>query len=129
VPGQGIRQKIDRITVQPLRVEVTVTAAGWLLPAGLPPRIGDSLRAGQGHCENESAGQNHRGCQRIADIQAAIDAIRSHSQRSDLSDDLVFDAVRIRLLKIGEAVKALPDDLLATQPSTHGGSSPACVTT
>jgi uncharacterized protein with HEPN domain len=25
--------------------------------------------------------------------------------------------VRIRLLEIGEAVKALPDDLLATQPS------------
>jgi uncharacterized protein with HEPN domain len=30
---------------------------------------------------------------------------------------LIFDAVRIRLLEIGEAVKALPDDLLATQPS------------
>jgi uncharacterized protein with HEPN domain len=30
---------------------------------------------------------------------------------------LIFDAVRIRLVEIGEAVKALPDDLLATQPS------------
>ena len=30
---------------------------------------------------------------------------------------LIFDAVRIRLLEIGEAVKALPDDLLATQPA------------
>jgi uncharacterized protein with HEPN domain len=30
---------------------------------------------------------------------------------------LIFDAVRIRLLEIGEAVKAMPDDLLATQPS------------
>ncbi len=49
--------------------------------------------------------------------QAAIDAIRSHLQRGDLSDGLIFDAVRIRLLEIGEAVKALPDDLLATQPS------------
>jgi len=29
----------------------------------------------------------------------------------------VFDAVRIRLFEIGEAVKALPDDLLRTQPS------------
>src|SRR5450631_4553182 len=38
-------------------------------------------------------------------------------QRGDLSDGLIFDAVRIRLLEIGEAVKALPDDLLATQPS------------
>jgi uncharacterized protein with HEPN domain len=54
---------------------------------------------------------------RLADIQAAIDAIRAHLQRGDLSDGLIFDAVRIRLLEIGEAVKALPDDLLATQPS------------
>jgi uncharacterized protein with HEPN domain len=55
--------------------------------------------------------------QRLADIQAAIDAIRAHLRRGDLSDGLIFDAVRIRLLEIGEAVKALPDDLLATQPS------------
>jgi uncharacterized protein with HEPN domain len=34
-----------------------------------------------------------------------------------LSDRLIFDAVRIRLLEIGEAVKALPVGLLATQPS------------
>jgi hypothetical protein len=49
----------------------------------------------------------YRERQRLADIQAAIDAIRSHLQRGDLSDGLVFDAVRIRLLEIGEAVKAL----------------------
>ena len=60
---------------------------------------------------------SYRDRQRLADIQAAIDAIRAHLQRGDLSDGLVFDAVRIRLLEIGEAVKALPDDLLATQPS------------
>lgn len=36
---------------------------------------------------------------------------RSPLQRGDLSDGLIFDAVRIRLLEIGEAVKALPDDL------------------
>jgi uncharacterized protein with HEPN domain len=59
----------------------------------------------------------YRERQRLADIQAAIEAIRSHLQRGDLSDGLIFDAVRIRLLEIGEAVKALPDDLLATQPS------------
>jgi uncharacterized protein with HEPN domain len=46
--------------------------------------------------------------QRLADLQAAIDAIRSHLQRGDLSDGLVSDAVRIRLLEIGEAVKAVP---------------------
>jgi uncharacterized protein with HEPN domain len=59
----------------------------------------------------------HREQQRLADIQAAIDTIRDHLQRGDLSDGLIFDAVRIRLLEIGEAVKALPDGLLAMQPS------------
>lgn len=59
---------------------------------------------------------SYRDRQRLADIQAAIDAIRSHLQRGDLSDGLVFDAVRIRLLEIGEAVKALPGSLLAAQP-------------
>jgi uncharacterized protein with HEPN domain len=58
----------------------------------------------------------YRNRQRLADIQAATDAIRSHLQRGDLSDGLVFDAVRIRLLEIGEAVKALPAELLDTQP-------------
>jgi hypothetical protein len=70
----------------------------------------------------------YRERQRLAGIQAAIDAIRSHMQRGDLSDGLIFDAVRIRLLEIGEAVKALPEDLLSTQPSP-GGRSPACATT
>jgi len=57
----------------------------------------------------------YRDRQRLADIQAAIDAIRSHLQRGGLSDGLVFDAVRIRLLEIGEAVKALPAELLSSQ--------------
>ena len=40
-----------------------------------------------------------------------------HLKRGGLSDGLVFDAVRIRLLEIGEAVKALPDEVLNAQPS------------
>jgi uncharacterized protein with HEPN domain len=60
---------------------------------------------------------SYRERQRLADIQAAVEAIRSHLQRGDLTDGLIFDAVRIRLLEIGEAVEALPDDLLAAQPS------------
>ncbi len=60
---------------------------------------------------------SYRDRQRLSDIQAAIDAIRSHLQRGTLADGLVFDAVRIRLLEIGEAVKALPADLLDTQPT------------
>ena len=60
----------------------------------------------------------YRDRQRLSDIQAAIDAIRSHLQRGTLADGLVFDAVRIRLLEIGEAVKALPADLLSAEPSS-----------
>jgi uncharacterized protein with HEPN domain len=50
--------------------------------------------------------------QRLLDVQAALDAIDAHLGRGDLSDALVFDAVRVRLIEIGEAVKALPVELL-----------------
>jgi uncharacterized protein with HEPN domain len=53
--------------------------------------------------------------QRLEDICAAIDAIAAHLQRGDLSDGLVFDAVRVRLIEIGEAVKALPENLLTSE--------------
>ena len=72
---------------------------------------------------------SYRERQRLADIQAAIEAIRSHMQRGCLSDGLVFDAVRIRLLEIGEAFKALPEDLLASQPSIAWRRSRGCATT
>lgn len=52
----------------------------------------------------------------LDDITAAIEAIRSHVERGPLSDSLVSDAVRIRLLEIGEAVKALPENLTSTEP-------------
>lgn len=55
--------------------------------------------------------------QRLSDIQKAIEAIRSHMQYGDLFNGLVFDAVRMRLVEIGEAVKALPAELLDTQPA------------
>jgi uncharacterized protein with HEPN domain len=54
--------------------------------------------------------------QRLLDVQAALDAIDAHVRRGELADGLVFDAVRARLLEIGEAVKALSSDLLATEP-------------
>lgn len=60
---------------------------------------------------------NDRTTQRLDDILVAIDAIRAHLTRGALDDGMVFDAVRIRLLEIGEAVKALPADLLATEPA------------
>ncbi|MDA8368149.1 MAG: DUF86 domain-containing protein [Actinomycetota bacterium] len=54
--------------------------------------------------------------QRLEDILAAIEAIQQHLQRGTLDDGLVLDAVRIRLIEIGEAVKALPRELLAKDP-------------
>jgi uncharacterized protein with HEPN domain len=39
--------------------------------------------------------------QRLEDIAAAISAIAAHLKRGDLSDALVFDAVRARLIEIG----------------------------
>jgi uncharacterized protein with HEPN domain len=54
--------------------------------------------------------------QRLFDVIAALDAIDAHLRRGDLADGLVFDAVRVRLLEIGEAVKGLPTEVLATEP-------------
>jgi uncharacterized protein with HEPN domain len=52
----------------------------------------------------------------LADIIDAIQAIRTYQQRGELSDGLVFDAVRLRLIEIGEAVKRLNPELLASEP-------------
>jgi uncharacterized protein with HEPN domain len=54
--------------------------------------------------------------ERLRDIRAAIDAIREHLGRGSLDDGLVFDAVRVRFIEIGEAVKGLSPELLATEP-------------
>ncbi len=53
---------------------------------------------------------------RLEDVLAAVAAIRDHLGRGDLTDGLVFDAVRVRLIEIGEAVKDLSAALLATEP-------------
>jgi uncharacterized protein with HEPN domain len=37
--------------------------------------------------------------------------------RGSLDDGLVFDAVRVRLIEIGEAVKGIDPDLLAMEPA------------
>lgn len=50
-------------------------------------------------------------------MSAAITIIREHLTRGDLSDGLIFDAVRVRLIEIGEAVKALPRQLLEHEPA------------
>lgn len=43
-------------------------------------------------------------------------AIQQHLSRGDLFDGLVYDAVRVRLIEIGEAVKAINSDLLDSEP-------------
>ena len=52
----------------------------------------------------------------LEDIIEAIVAIKSHLQRGTLGDGLVFDAVRLRLIEIGEAVKRISPDVLAAEP-------------
>lgn len=54
--------------------------------------------------------------QRLAGILQALEAIEEHLTVGTLEDGLVFDAVRMRLVEIGEAVKALDPALLAAEP-------------
>ncbi len=54
--------------------------------------------------------------QRLADVLAAADAISDHLERGGLTDGLVFDAVRVRLIEIGEAVRAVDPAVLASEP-------------
>lgn len=63
---------------------------------------------------------SRRDRQRLEDILAAIGAIREHLERGSLTDGLVFDAVRVRLIEIGEAVKVLPTEVLSHEPDLPG---------
>ncbi len=51
--------------------------------------------------------------ERLDDILVAIEAIKEHLKRGDIHDGLIFDAVRMRLLEIGEAVKSMDSAVLA----------------
>lgn len=53
---------------------------------------------------------------RLGDIVEAVEAIRAHLTRGGLHDGLVYDAVRVRLIEIGEAVKGLDPILLDGAP-------------
>ena len=61
---------------------------------------------------------SRRDAERFADILDAIEAIRSHLGRGDLSDGLVYDAVRARLIEIGQAAKNIPAEVVAAEPGT-----------
>lgn len=55
---------------------------------------------------------SRRDARRLEDVLAAAAAILAHLDRGPLTDGLVFDAVRIRLIEIGESVKAVDPELL-----------------
>ena len=57
-----------------------------------------------------------RDARRLAEILEAIDAIGSYLASGTLDDGIVFDAVRMRFVEIGEAVKSLDPALLAAEP-------------
>lgn len=59
---------------------------------------------------------SRRDDERLSDVLASAEAIRAHLGRGDLRDGLVFDAVRVRLIEIGEAVKDIDPALLAEEP-------------
>lgn len=59
---------------------------------------------------------SRRDDERLADILDAVAAISSHLERGGLDDGLVFDAVRVRLIEIGEAVKSITPETLAREP-------------
>ncbi|MGI8535893.1 MAG: type I restriction enzyme subunit R domain-containing protein [Mycobacteriales bacterium] len=54
--------------------------------------------------------------QMVAAMLEKHDIVQAHLLRGPLTDGLVFDAIRARLIEIGEAVKDLDADLLAQQP-------------
>jgi uncharacterized protein with HEPN domain len=48
----------------------------------------------------------------LADIAHALAAIPDHLRRGSLDDGLVFDAIRLRLIEIGEAVERITPEFL-----------------
>jgi uncharacterized protein with HEPN domain len=52
---------------------------------------------------------------RLLDIEAACTAITAYITSRNVSDDIVFDAIRVRLIEIGEAVKDIDPAFLATE--------------
>lgn len=53
---------------------------------------------------------------RLIDIAVACERITEYAERSEASEDLVFDAIRMRLVEIGEAVKDLDDATRSLAP-------------
>lgn len=67
-------------------------------------------------CGNRSRAVSRNPTDRLVDIAVACERIAEYAERSEASDDLVFDAIRMRLLEIGEAVKELDDEARRLAP-------------
>ena len=59
---------------------------------------------------------NRSDADRLDDIASAITSIRSHLRHGPITVEIVMDAVAMRLLEIGEAVKGISPELTATEP-------------
>ena len=57
------------------------------------------------------------GRERLGDVEAACAAIADYLARDGADDDIVFDAIRVRLIEIGEAVKDIDSKVLESEPS------------
>ncbi len=55
----------------------------------------------------------------LDDIATAITSIHSHLRYGPISVEIVMDAVAMRLLEIGEAVKGISPELTATEPDVQ----------
>lgn len=64
--------------------------------------------------------------ERLADIVDAHAAISVPVARGALSDGLIFDAVRVRLIDIGKAIRAIPTTVPDSEPGTAWGTSHGC---
>jgi uncharacterized protein with HEPN domain len=53
---------------------------------------------------------------RLGDLIAACDVIERYVEDRSLPEDVVYDAIRMRLVEIGEAVRTLPSTVTTTEP-------------
>ena len=61
-----------------------------------------------------------RAPQRLLDIQSACDAIQTYLAADPAVDEgMTFDAIRMNILVIGEAVKNIPAEVLALEPGVQ----------
>jgi uncharacterized protein with HEPN domain len=59
---------------------------------------------------------NRRCRERLDDLVDACRVIRAYVSDPSLPEGLVYDAIRMRLVEIGEAVRTLPSELIAREP-------------